>query len=214
MKLTPRHREELLKVTMSQSSIGETCTGFVWVNPNTKDVILEDVDVTEFMSFYPNIIVSLWDEGLIVDPDIKGGVEKLRYFLENRESFEYLSYKTFVNGFYGFLSMRKGTEVIPRLIDKYLKLVFNEILDKNDKVFYIDTDVIYHIGDLDFGDLDLSSISSCHVTDVLCIHDKKRYVFYDGIQIGSKGYGKKNRQEAENEFKKVLRERKLNQLGI
>ena len=214
MKILSRHKEKLQNLLVKEMP---NISGFIWVNPFTKRQIFENVNETSFTSFYPNIIISLWDEGLInIDLDIKI-IEKIRYFLQNRESIkntpEYLPYRTYVNGVYGYISSREESKIVPLLIHNYLQMIFTEILDMNDNLLYIDTDIIYHLGELKFGDLDLKSISVSEITDVLCVHEEKRYLFHDGQKIGSKGFGKK-REEVENEFKRVIRERKLNQLGL
>ena len=62
MKILPRHKEKLQNLLVKEMP---NIAGFIWVNPFTKRQIFENVNETSFTSFYPNIIISLWDEGLI-----------------------------------------------------------------------------------------------------------------------------------------------------
>ena len=67
MKLPQRHKEELLKEKeeIQNSVMNIFKGGYNWINPEYKDVIIENIQVTEFTQMYPHIMVMLHDEGLI-----------------------------------------------------------------------------------------------------------------------------------------------------
>jgi hypothetical protein len=58
MKILSRHKEKLQNLLVKEMP---NISGFIWVNPFTKRQIFENVNETSFTSFYPNIIISLWD---------------------------------------------------------------------------------------------------------------------------------------------------------
>ena len=83
-------------------------SGFLFFEESFKDLILEDIGLTEHLSIYPYIIIALWKEGIKVD-ELEDDYKKLEFFLENRTSLklsstEYMDLKVFANRFYGNLA--------------------------------------------------------------------------------------------------------------
>jgi hypothetical protein len=224
MTISTKHKEKL-KEYYNSYSVEDPLkfgSGFVWINDKIKNVILEGVDNTSFTSLYPNILCALFDEGFI-DEKEKINISKLKYFIDNRQAIkntpEYQQYKIFVNGYYGKLGMTREGRISILLVSDYLNLIYQELMDNNPyKILYIDTDTIYHVGELNFGDLDIPKTQS--TIDVICMQDKKRYVFHDGNNFITKGHNspyphdKKRRSEVESEIKAHIRNKKLNTLGI
>ena len=230
MKLHKRHRDKLIELQESLTKDiknNEPITytgGFCWANDVFIDKILEDVNTLDYVSLYPNIVVMLYDEGF-VDKSESENIEKIRYFLNNRKDLKldiakYSDYKTFVNAYFGYLNNRnikinselsKGL-IISALICYYTKLLYEETLEINQNIIYIDTDRIFYIGDINLGDIDLESTKNRF--DVLIMKQKKRYVAYDGHNITMKGVHKMKREEVENQMRSIIRNKKLNELGL
>jgi hypothetical protein len=62
----------------------------LFINPCYKEVLLEDVTRIDFTSLYPNLLISLFDEGLI-DEKWKEDIDRVRWFLKNRKDLKRLS---------------------------------------------------------------------------------------------------------------------------
>ena len=83
MKLPQRHKDILLKEKQEIESSGLTTFkgGYNWMNEEYKDVIIENLQVTNFTQMYPRIMILLHDEGLIHIPE---EVEKLKWFFSRK----------------------------------------------------------------------------------------------------------------------------------
>lgn len=192
--------------------------GYNWINDSFKDKIVENATMTEFNLLYPNVLIKLYDEIYPITSE-KDNFEKVRYFIQNRNNIkltsDYLSYKTFINGFYGKLQMPVNISgrIICSLLSDYMYMVYDELLSVNNNILYIDTDSIVHIGDIDFIDLNLTFTQK--PIDII-FQAKKRYVMNDNNTILVRGWGKNDKrpQELISEMKSLLRDRKLLKIGI
>lgn len=129
MKLPQRHKEILIKERdlLKKEKLLFYPGGFVWIDSDHKDVIIENLLVTDFTLMYPSIMSMIHDENIHSVDDI----DKIKFFIENRENLklqshsEYLKYKIEVNHIYGKLSL--SGNITPHLISKYLNLFYNEL---------------------------------------------------------------------------------------
>ena len=231
MKILDRHKpliNEFWKQLEDGAYDEKYSPGFLFFEESFKDIILEDIGLTEHLSIYPYIIISLCKEGYKVD-ELEDDYKKLEFFLENRTSLklssstEYMDLKVFANSFYGNLAnpyksynyseRNKGIK-ITHLVNFYNSLILNDLRNFNEnKIIYIDVDSIYHIGDLDYKDLIFIKRDFINI-DFLCIERKKRYMLLSEGEYKSKGYRRINKSEVENKFKSVVRDRQLRKLGI
>lgn len=215
MKLPQRHKEILLKEKkeIEKQKLKFYTGGFVWVNPDHKDVIIENLLVTNFTLMFPSIMSMIHDENIYSVDDI----DKIKYFIENRENLklqshsEYLKYKIEVNHIYGRLSL--SGNITPQLISKYLNLFYNELLKNNPhNIVYIDTDQIISISNINMLDCPLDYSNETLTLGI--IKGKKKYCIYDGYDIKIKGYPFRKHEEVKRELQSKIREIKLDKLGI
>ena len=174
-----------------------------------KDKLYRDLYVISFTKLYPNILVQMYDIGLM--PHEKILIESLREELKKPKS---LQDNFFVNSYYGNLYYRNNS--ITDLLSKYLNVWYVELVSKYD-IIYIDTDEIYvH---------DLSIIDSIKELDIpyviekinyIYIHDRKRYVISDDFGIRIKGRQTKDQTLLlmKNNIVTMIREDKLESIGI
>jgi len=215
MKLPQRHKEILLKEKeeITKKKLLFYAGGFVWINSDHKDVIIENLLVTDFTLMYPSIMYMMHDENIYSVDDI----DKIKFFIENKENLkllshsEYLKYKIEVNHIYGGLT-RSGN-ITSHLISKYLNLFYNELLENNPhNIVYIDTDRIISINSLNMLDCPLT-----YSTDTLTlgiIKEKKKYIVHDGNELKIKGYPTRKHEEVKREVQSRIRQLQLEKLGI
>lgn len=221
MKLPQRHKDILLKEKQEIESSGLTTFrgGYNWLNDEYKDVIIENLQVTEFNQMYPHIMVLLHDEGLI---DIPDEVEKLKWFFNNVKNLklgmnasetydEYHQWKIWVNSLYGKLSKQTKGHLIMGLMSKYQYLLYDELFENNPHhVIYVDTDQIISINQLNLLDCPLPYSVNSYTLGIF--KEIKRYVVYDGYDIKVKGYPVKKLEEAKREIQDKIRDIKLDKI--
>lgn len=222
MKLPQRHKDILIreKEEIENSKTTTFKGGYNWINTNYKDVIIENLQVTEFDLMYPHIMFLLHDEGLI---DIKNESDKLKWFFKNRKDLklisnnstnsEYHKWKVLVNSLYGQFGKQHSSPLIHGLMSKYLYELYDEILENNQhNIVYIDTDLIISVNNTNLLDCPLP-----YSTDNLTLgvfKEKKRYVVYDGRDIKVKGYPVRQHEEVKREVQSKVRQFQLEKLGI
>lgn len=210
MKLPKRHKELLLKEKKEIESSGLTTFkgGYTWINEEYKDVIIENLQVTNFTKMYPHIMILLHDEGLI---DIPEEVEKLKWFFVNTNDQKYQRWKVWVNSLYGEFSKQKKGHLILGLMAKYLYQLYDEILENNPyNIVHIDTDQIISINKLNL--LDCPLPYSTETLTLGVFKQMKRYVVYDGYDIKVKGYPVRKHEEVKMKLKSRIREINLNKI--
>jgi hypothetical protein len=215
MKLPQRHKEILLKEKeeITKKKLLFYPGGFIWINSDHKDVIIENILVTDFTLMYPSIMYMIHDENIYSVDDI----DKIKFFIENKENLkllshsEYLKYKIEVNHIYGGLTF--SGNITSHLISKYLNLFYNELLENNPhNIVYIDTDRIISINSLNMLDCPLT-----YSTDTLTlgiIKEKKKYIVHDGNELKIKGYPTRKHEEVKREVQSRIRQLQLEKLGI
>ena len=199
--------------------------GFNWLNPLIKGVPLKEVKQLSFSTLYPNIICGLVESGYheMASEKLKLGmiefIEKFDYFSKNRsvlksDSEVYKEYKTYINSFYGTLGYMSKIEDVDfiTMVAQYLNAFYNDLLEVNkNKILYIDADTIFYCGELDL--LGFNVNYDIEEIPYILIEEKKRYVTKKE-DFESKGYRGKNVQSAIDLLKTLVREDKIEKLGI
>lgn len=202
--------------------------GFNWLNPLIKGVPLKEVKQLSFSTLYPNIICGLVESGYheMASEKLKLGMiefnQKFDYFSKNRsvlksDSEVYKEYKTYINSFYGTLGYMSKIEDVDfiTMVAQYLNAFYNDLLEVNkNKILYIDTDTIFYCGELDL--LGFNVNYDIEEIPYILIEEKKRYVIKkeDFESKGYRGYKGKNVQSAIDLLKTLVREDKIEKLGI
>ena len=199
--------------------------GFNWLNPLIKGVPMKEVKQISFSSLYPNIICGLVESGYheMASERVKLGmiefIEKFDYFSKNKlviksDTNLYKEYKTYINSFYGTLGYMSKVEEIDfiTMVAQYLNSFYNDLLEVNkNKILYIDTDTIFYCGELDL--LGFNVNYDIEEIPYILIEELKRYVIKKE-DFESKGYRGKNIQSAIDLLKTLVREDKIEKLGI
>jgi hypothetical protein len=200
--------------------------GFNWLNPLIKGIPVKDVKQLTFSALYPNIICGLVESGYHekASKKLKSGmiefIEKFDYFSKNRLVLKpdenlYKEYKTYINSFYGtlgYMSKVEGEIDFVTMVAQYLNAFYNDLLEVNkNKILYIDTDTILYCGELDL--LGFNVNYDIEEIPYILIEDKKRFVIKKE-DFESKGYRGKNIQSAIDLLKTLIREDKIEKLGI
>ena len=199
--------------------------GFNWLNPLIKGVPLKEVKQLSFSSLYPNIICGLVESGYheMASEKLKLGmiefIEKFDYFSKNKlviksDTNLYKEYKTYINSFYGTLGYMSKIEDVDfiTMVAQYLNAFYYDLLEVNkNKILYIDTDTIFYCGELDL--LGFNVNYDIEEIPYILIEEKKRYVTKKE-DFESKGYRGKNVQSAIDLLKTLVREDKIEKLGI
>ncbi len=216
MKLLEQYISQLPKETTNSdwkfSVVGKN---ILWLNSDCKDILLEDLVRIDFNNLYPNIIVGLYNEGLI-DTKWESDINQLKLFLENIEKWkkmstdvDHLVYKigrTHANLLYG--------KIKSSLIDEYLHLVYTDLIEKyRDDIVYIDVDMI-----ICKSDIDISTIPSIRYEvsklEYFYIESLKKYIIFANGQLETKGHSKFTNKDLLQLVKSEIRQRRLNKIGI
>jgi len=199
--------------------------GFNWLNPLIKGVPMKEVKQLSFSSLYPNIICGLVESGYheMASEKLKLGmiefIEKFDYFSKNKlviksDTNLYKEYKTYINSFYGTLGYMSKVEDVDfiTMVAQYLNAFYNDLLAVNkNKILYIDTDTIFYCGELDL--LGFNVNYDIEEIPYILIEELKRFVIKKE-DFESKGYRGKNIQSAIDLLKTLIREDKIEKLGI
>lgn len=192
-----------------------------YINPNFKEVLLEDVTQIDFNALYPNLLVSLFDEGLI-DEKWREDIDRVAWFLKNRKqlkslsnvSSEYEKWKIHCNSLYMKI---KSTHVT-----SYLDLFYTDLIDKySDKIIYIDVDMFIlnltkdqfqskkHIEEIYDFNFDTSFIRYFYIEGI------KKYLIQDEFgEITVKGFRDPKKFDLILFIKSLIRKKRLENLGI
>lgn len=162
--------------------------GYCNLNDEFKDIIIENVNIIDFESLYPTILVGLYDNGLVgIEKNV---IEKLRYFLLNKKILIkedislYGEYKIFSNGLYGKIDKK-----YQKLISDYAYEMMLDIHNNNySKIIYIDVDSIYYKGNVDISEYTGGLKYSVSNIEYFSIFGRKKYISYNLGQIKKSGY--------------------------
>jgi hypothetical protein len=195
--------------------------GFCWLNEDYKEILLENVNILNFTSLYPNIIVGLYDNGYIKEEE-SNNIERIRYFLKNKheikkENIVYIQERTFINSYFLYLNKKYGS-LYTGLITQYMDIFYNDFVKENsNNLVYIDVDMIVYLNDIK---MDIGLEFFLEKCEFFQINSKKRYVSCIEGVLELKGYrnSKNNRIAKENvkldEIKnKIISKRRENKLN-
>jgi hypothetical protein len=184
-----RHKERL-------SLMSTDISGFIWINEDFRNKIFLNCKKLEWVSLYPNIILQLYKEGCLpILQDFEA--RNLKYFLENKSELKktdpdmYNLFKIKSNMLFGDLYKREHRH--NSLIIQYIKLYYNELLQNNPNIFYVDVDVVYYTGEIDYFDLlDLGVEYNICDVDSFIFSAKKRYIEITNSGTQIIGYLRRN----------------------
>jgi hypothetical protein len=215
MRISKNHKKILNK--HKEKFEGKQVNGaLTYFNDKYKDIIQENIKLYEFESLFTNIMVLLNDEKIAEIPEI----DMIKYFFENEENIkknnkEYTDYKTLKNGLFGRLPKYENGILIQSLIVKYQNLIMSEILENNDKILYIDTDIIYSNEIINIDQITQIPYSIKSIPSFLPKKIKRYLIEEEDGSIILKGYFDPiSRQNIMNEFKQMKRNINLSKLGI
>lgn len=181
--------------------------------------LYEDVVQIEFNNLYVNILIGLFENGLI-DKKWKEDIERAKWFLKNRGDLklvspdEYKKWKIFCNLLY---SRIQSQDVVI-----YLSMFYTELIEKYpDRIIYIDTDLLIlnftksefqtgdHIPELNDFKYDITFINYFYAENI------KRYIKqYEFGEFSCQGIKDPKKSELEGIIKREIREKKLNILDV
>ena len=203
--------------------------GFNWLNPLVKGIPMKEVKQLSFSTLYPNIICGLVKSGYheMASERVKLSMiefdNKFDFFYKNVKVLKsdpdvYKDYKVYINSFYGtlaYMSKVGGDVDFVTMVAQYLNSFYNDLLKVNkNKILYIDTDTIFYCGELDL--LGFNVNYDIEEIPYILIEEKKRYVTKkeDFEAKGYHGSRVKNVQRAIDLLKTLVREDKIEKLGI
>lgn len=197
-----------------------------YLNPNCKDILLEDLVKIDFCNLYPHIILGLHNEGLI-DKKWEADIKQLESFLENikelkKVTIEFIgkpydqlqhsilgSYKEgriHANGLYG--------KIKSPLVVEYLHQVYSDLIEKcGDDIVYIDVDIIICKRDIDLTTIPSPKFDRSKV-EYFYIENLKKYILFSNGQLETKGHSKFTKGDLVELIKSEIRNRRLNKLEI
>ena len=140
--------------------------------------------------------------------------------IKNR--YDYQEYKTFVNSYYSKLCNQFGKIneekqygiVACHLLMDYISLEYKKLLEDNNNILYIDTDIILSNGDIkeDSNFMKMFKFDKDTI-DVLLLEGKKRYVYLKDNNFVYKGKPELYEKYL-HEMKSISRNIRLGKLGI
>ena len=197
----------------------------LYLNDDCKNILLEDLVRIDFNNLYPNIIVGLYNEGLI-DAKWESDIKQLKSFLENIDELKRMT-KEFIGKPYddfqnSILSSYKSGRVHANglyakikspLVVEYLHLIYTDLIEKyKDDIVYIDVDMIICKKDIDISNIPAKSEMS--KLEYFYIENKKRYILFYNGQLETKGHSKFTKGDLLQLVKSEIRTRRLNKIGI
>ena len=183
-----------------------------YVNHDYKDILLEDLIKIDLRELYPNILVGLFNEGLICDR-WKNDIERVKYFLKNRSDlkllnvYEYQECRIHCNSLY--------VKIKSPLIVEYLHHVYTDLINEyKDDIIHIDVDMIICKRDIDVSSIP-SIIYEKSEVEYFFIKGVKRYIIFSNGQLKMCWNGRdREKNDIEQLVKNEIRNRRLDKLGI
>lgn len=193
--------------------------GFTYFDESKRGILMKDLRMTDFQSFYPTLLIDLHVRGYKVE-GIDDKYQRIIDLLSKSKSELSLDERIELNSFYA--RIYKFSEIGKKLsfmVAFYGRLIMQELLDLNKKnIIYIDTDRIIHQNDLDFGDIGFKIIESN--IEYLKIVKIKKMVYLSENKIHSRAYINKNSRDNQeqnsiiSEIKAQKRSDIIDSLGI
>jgi hypothetical protein len=185
----------------------------LYVNDEYKKILLDDLIKVDINSLYPNILIGLFNVGLI-DKKWEKDINKTEWFLKNRSKLklgnnsDYLKYKIHTNSLYNKI----GTP----LVVEYLHLFYSDLIEKyKNDIIYIDVDLIILKDGVNIDrDLNLMNFNfSKSKVDNFYFTGKKRYVIYSEGLLEHRGFTI-NKKDLLQDIKSEIRNKRLNKILI
>lgn len=234
--MSPEHIKILSELSIPTITDWSRPSGFMWINDSIKSKIAEDIVITEYTNLYPHIIIDLFDNGFLPETESEN-ISRIKFILENKEFLtlkiqedeqirqNWREAKQFINSYYGKLGNpfdmvnskisshdpNSGIMAIRRL-QKYLEIVYSNILSNNTSILYIDTDIIFSKGDINM-DFSFDGIPyTKRNIDILVIENMKKYFYYDNGILEKRGSIDVDKYSTE--IISIMRNRRLDNIGI
>lgn len=188
-----------------------------YLNPNCKNILLEDLIRIDFNNLYPSIILGLYNEGLI-DTKWYSDMKKLKSFLENIEELKKKSQPPYPEDPLSYkLGRIHSNEIYGKikspLVVEYLHLIYSDIIKEcSEDIVYIDVDMIICKGDIDISKIPAKSEVS--KIEYFYIENLKKYITFANGQLETRGHSKFTNEDLLQLIKREIRNRRLNKLGI
>ena len=216
--------------------------GFFWMNSEIKNKPLKDIKKIDFNSLYANITTGLVNRGIHLSErdsvkisldgfkDLFESFESDKHTLKVNNPSRYGELKASINSFIGSLFFLSRTEMslnYSSFITQYLKYFYQDLLENNKNILYIDTDSIFYSGEIDL--LDFNVDYTQEKFEYILFVEERRYVTYTkGIYKTFGSWSKKKyesfevqlrrsssvEKEAIDLLKRYIRENKIEVLGI
>lgn len=201
------------------------CKNIFYLNEDYREILLEDLIRIDFNNLYPNIIVGLYNEGLI-DTKWESDIKQLKSFLENIDELKRMT-KEFIGKPYddfqnSILSSYKSGRVHANglyakikspLVVEYLHLIYTDLIEKyKDDIVYIDVDMIICKKDIDISKIPAKSEIS--KVEYFYIESIKKYILFYNGQLETKGHSNFTNKDLLQLIKSEIRTRRLNKIGI
>jgi len=187
---------------------------------NNRGRLYENITRINFNSFYTNIQIGLFNEGLI-GKQWKEDIERVQWFLKSRKELklltpgEYEKWKIYCNSLY--------TKIKSPYVVEYVDMFYTDLIEKyGDLIIYNDVDYLYlKIDKVSFQSKEWINELKDFNYDVefinyLYLEDRKKYIEQEEFgQINTEGFRDENvKQNLLNIIKREVRRRKLENLGI
>lgn len=192
--------------------------GFTYFDESKKGILMKNVRMTDFQSFYPTLLIDLHRRGYKVE-GIDDKYQRIIDILSKSKSELSIDERVELNSFFG--KIYKFSEIgkkVSSVVTFYARLIMQKLLELNkENIFYIDTDRIIHQNDLDFGDIRFKIIEVN--IEYLKTNKIKKMVYLSENKIHSKAYGKNKKDTDEvnsivSEIRTQKRSDKIDSLGI
>lgn len=226
MKLLKQYTSQLPKeTTLNFQSEWVVGKNIHWLNSNYKDTLLEDLVRIDFNNLYPNIILGLYNEGLI-DKEWESDINQLKLFLENVDELKkktkqfigkpYDDLQNSILGSYKAGRIHANTlygKIKSPLVVEYLHLVYTDLIEKyRDDIVYIDCDIIICKQYIDISNIPAKSEMS--KLEYFYIENLKKYILFYNGQLETRGHSKFTKEDLLQLVKGEIRQRRLNKIGI
>jgi hypothetical protein len=185
----------------------------LYVNDEYKKILLDDLIKVDINSLYPNILIGLFNVGLI-DKKWEKDINKTEWFLKNRSKLklgdqnDYLKYKININSLY--------SKIRTPLVVEYLHLFYSDLIEKyKNDIIYIDVDLIILKDGVNIDkDLELMNFNfSKSKVDNFYFTNKKRYVIYSEGVLEHRGFKDDiNKKNLLQDIKSEIRNKRLNKI--
>jgi hypothetical protein len=192
--------------------------GITYINDNIRNIYQVDIKEFSFENLYANLLVELYDANLIdfrIDSLV---IERVKDFIINKHKIKetnptyYLETLTFVGSLYVRYFSKNESNYLFNIYSHYLKQFYDDLIKVNDdNILYVDVDVFYYKGDLNWDSLINPSI---YITDknvdAAIFFNMKRYALLIEGEFKTKLPKYDSKNKILNDLKTISRENKLN----